>query len=175
MQRDPIPVDHLTLPVIQTIGTRWMLLTAGAFASGQFNCMTVSWGGFGVLWNKPMALVVVRPSRHTFKFMEAADAFTLCIFPPEYRDALTLCGTRSGRSVDKVKETGLTPVASTQVEAPAFVEAELVLECRKMYSDDLDPKRFLADHIETNYNGRDYHRLYVAEIVAVFGTPAYRT
>ncbi len=174
MQRDLIPVDRFTLPVIQAIGTRWMLLTAGTFAPGQFNCMTVSWGGLGVIWNKPMALVVVRPSRHTFTFMEAAESFTLSIFPPEYRDALTLCGTRSGRSVDKVKETGLTPVASTQVSAPAFEEAELVLECRKMYSDDIDPKRFLANHIEANYNGRDYHRLYMAEILAVFGTPAYR-
>ena len=174
MLRSAIPVDHFSLPVIQTIGSRWMLLTAGTFAPGQFNCMTVSWGGLGVLWNKPMAMVVVRPSRHTFTFMEAVDSFTLCVFPPEYRDALTLCGTCSGRAVDKIKETGLTPVASTQVPAPSFDEAELVLECRKMYSADLDPQRFHADHIEANYKGRDYHRVYVAEIVALFGTAAYR-
>ncbi len=175
MKREPIAPDELELCVIRDFGGRWMLLTAGENAPGRFNTMTVSWGALGVIWNKPLALVVVRPSRYTFEFMERADSFTLCAFPGEYRDALTLCGTKSGRTFDKVRAAGLTPIPSTAVAAPGFDEAELILECRKMYSDDLRPDRFLLPEIEANYNGHDYHRMYFGDILAVHGISQYRT
>ncbi len=173
MRRLPIPFESLTLPVIRNIRDQWMLLTAGENSPGEFNTMTVSWGGLGVIWNKPLAMVVVRPSRFTYSFMEKHDTFTLCAFPGEYKDQLTLCGTRSGRAIDKVKACGLTPVPSSIIAAPGFDEAELILECRKMYYDDIKPDHFLAAHIEKNYGGHDYHRMYFGEILAVHGTSAY--
>lgn len=173
MKRHVIPIHQFTLPVVSSFHNRWMLLTAGVHAPGKFNTMTVSWGGLGEIWNKPLAMVVVRPSRYTYEFMEKHEDFTLCVLPVEYKDQITLCGTRSGRSVDKVKATGLTPVKSSAVAAPGFDEAELILECRKMYYDDIEPSHFLATHIEANYNGRDYHRMYFGEILAVHGSPVY--
>ncbi len=173
MKRHAISIHNLSLPVVSSFHDRWMLLTAGVHAPGQFNTMTVSWGGLGEIWNKPLAMVVVRPSRYTYEFIDKHPDFTLCVLPGEYKDQLTLCGTRSGRSVDKVKATGLTPVKSAAVAAPGFDEAELILECRKMYYDDIEPSHFLAAHIESNYNGRDYHRMYFGEILAVHGTSAY--
>ncbi len=174
MQRIPIPFEQFCLPVVDAFGSRWMLLTAGTFAPGAFNTMTVSWGGLGVIWNKPTAMVVVRPSRHTYTLMESGDTFTLCTLPSEHRDALTLCGTQSGRAIDKAKAAGLTPIASTAVAAPAFEEAELIIECRKTYFDDIKPAHFLAPDIEANYSGRDYHRMYLGEILAIHGIPSYR-
>lgn len=173
MKRESIPFDALTLPVVRQFNNRWMLLTAGENRPGGFNTMTVSWGGLGVIWNKPLAMVVVRPSRFTFTFIEAHDTFTLSAFPGEYKDQLTLCGTRSGRTFDKIKACGLTPISSSAVAAPGFDEAELILECRKMYYDDIEPTHFLAGHIEANYRGHDYHRMYFGEIVAVQGTADY--
>ena len=173
MKRQAIPVDQLVFPVIQRLNDRWALLAAGETVTGGFNVMTVSWGGLGVIWNKPLAIVFVRPSRFTYTFLEKSDSFTLSFFPGEFKDQLTLCGTRSGRAIDKVKACGLTPMASSVIGAPSFDEAELVLECRKMYFDDLDPSRFLAPHIEGNYGGRDYHRMYFGEILAVRGTADY--
>lgn len=175
MQRYNIPPTRFTLPIVGTFHERWFLLTAGENAPGRFNTMTVSWGGLGVMWNKPLAMVVVRPSRYTFEFMEKHTDFTLSVLPADFKDQLTLCGTRSGRAVDKIKATGLTPVNSSAVSAPGFDEAELILECRKMYYDDIEPSHFLATHIEANYNGRDYHRMYFAEILAVHGAAAYST
>ena len=174
MQREPIPFDELSLRIVNTFSAAWMLLTAGENKPGGFNMMTIAWGSLGVMWNKPMAMAVVRPSRHTYGFMEQSASFTLCVFPGEYRDQLTLCGTRSGRSFDKVKACGFTPMASTAVAAPGFEEAELILECRKMYYDDFKPAQFLADHIEGNYGGHDYHRMYFGEIAAIHGIAAYR-
>jgi flavin reductase (DIM6/NTAB) family NADH-FMN oxidoreductase RutF len=119
-------------------------------------------------------MVVVRPSRHTHGFTEKHDTFTLSAFGPECRRQLELCGAASGRDTDKVKATGLTPVASTKVEAPAFDQAELVLECRKIYRDKIDPGNFLADDIEANYKGSDYHTVYFGEILAIHGVAKYR-
>lgn len=173
MKRHPIPIGRVTLPIVSTLHDRWMLLTAGEYAPGKFNTMTISWGGLGEIWNKPLAMVVVRPSRYTFEFIDRHPDFTLCVLPGEYKDQLTLCGTRSGRAVDKVKATGLTPIQSSVVAAPGYDEAELILECRKMYYDDIKPSHFLAEHIEANYNGRDYHRMYFGEILAVHGATSY--
>jgi flavin reductase (DIM6/NTAB) family NADH-FMN oxidoreductase RutF len=174
MTRQAIPLSHLALPVVHTFDDAWMLLCAGANKPGGYNVMTISWGGLGVIWNKPLAMVVVRPSRYTYAFMEQGDSFTLSVFPGEFKDRLTLCGTRSGRNLDKVKACGFTPVPSTLVQPPGFDEAELILECSKMYYDDIEPAHFLADHIRGNYGERDYHRMYFGEIVAAHGTSAYR-
>jgi flavin reductase (DIM6/NTAB) family NADH-FMN oxidoreductase RutF len=170
MERKSISLEQLTTRPVGLWEPGWFLLTSGDFAAGQFNAMTVSWGGMGVLWNKPVVQVVVRPQRYTFQFMEQYPTFTLCAFPPEYRAALNLLGTKSGREGDKIREAGLMPVASGAVPAPAYAEAELVFCCRKIYWQDLDPEHFLDPAIDRNYPRRDYHRAYFGEIVAAFGT-----
>jgi flavin reductase (DIM6/NTAB) family NADH-FMN oxidoreductase RutF len=149
-------------------GDRWLLLTAGDWASGRYNAMTVSWGATGVLWERPVVEVVVRPTRHTRGFMDAYTSFTLCGFPEKYRGALSLLGSRSGRDGDKIGESGLTPVASPTVEAPCFAEAELVLECRKIYWHDVDPGRFIDPSLNGVYPLKDYHRAYTGEIAAAW-------
>lgn len=147
----------------------WLLLTSGDFAKGDFNSMTIAWGGFGIMWNKPMAMVVVRPTRYTFKFINSYDTFSLCVFPEKYRSALNLLGSKSGRDGDKIMASGLTPVSSSSIAAPVFKEAELALECRKMYWDDLNPEHFLMPEIDNNYAKKDYHRMIMGEVVKIFG------
>jgi flavin reductase (DIM6/NTAB) family NADH-FMN oxidoreductase RutF len=153
----------------------WFLLTAGDFVAGHYNTMTVSWGSLGFLWERPFVQVVVRPHRYTFEFMERYDTFTLSAFPFAHHKALSLIlGTKSGRDGDKIAEAGLTPMASTVVAAPCFSEAELVIECRKIYWADFDPAHFLGAGIEEHYPAKDYHRIYYGEILAIMGEEAYR-
>ena len=147
----------------------WLLLTSGDFSKGDFNSMVVGWGGLGIMWKKPMAMVVVRPTRHTFKFINSYDTFSLCAFPEQYRFALNLLGSKSGRDGDKVKDSGLTPIASSSIAAPIYKEAELVFECRKMYWEDLNPQHFLYTEIDENYAKKDYHRMIIGEVVKTFG------
>ncbi len=175
MLRQAISFDRLLVRPYHLWLKQWLLLTAGDFAAGHFNSMTVAWGGMGAMWDKPFVQVVVRPVRYTYQFMERYDTFTLCAFPEAYRKALNLLGTKSGRDGDKIAEAGLTPIAATHVAAPAFAEADLIIECRTIYWDDLDPAHFLAPEIERNYPQKDYHRVYFGEIVAVFGDEAYAT
>jgi flavin reductase (DIM6/NTAB) family NADH-FMN oxidoreductase RutF len=135
--------------------------------------MTISWGSLGVMWNKPFVQVVVRPVRYTYEFIERFDTFTLCAFPRAYHKALSLLGTKSGRDGDKIAQAGLTPSAARCVAAPAYAEAKLVIECRKLYWQDIDPAHFLDAQLDRNYPQKDYHRIYFGEILAVDGVTEY--
>jgi len=168
-----IPADKFIVNNVDLWANKWMLLTAGDLEKDSFNTMTVAWGSLGVIWNKPFAQVVVRPTRYTYNFMEQFDTFTLCAFPEKYRKALNLLGTKSGRDGDKIAESGLQPLASSKVAAPAFAEAELIIECRKIYWSDFDPDHFHDPSININYPLRDYHRVYFGEIITILGDEKY--
>ena len=146
----------------QMIDKQWMLITAGN--EQKANTMTASWGGLGILWNKPVSFAFIRPTRHTYGFTEREDTYSLCFFGEEYRDALRLCGTVSGRDRDKIAEAGLT--LRHDGVAPYFDEAQTVLICRKLHYQDIDPAGFLDPAIHGHYNN-DYHRVYVGEILQV--------
>ena len=149
---------------IHLIGQEWMLITAGV--SDHFNTMTASWGGLGELWFKPVCFCFVRPHRYTYEFMEQYEMFTLSFFSDAFKSQLNFCGSRSGRETDKVKECGFT-VRETQSGGIFFDEARLVLECRKIYFQDLLPDRMLDKTVLKNYPQQDYHRMYVGEILRV--------
>jgi flavin reductase (DIM6/NTAB) family NADH-FMN oxidoreductase RutF len=173
MTRSAISVDAFTVSPHYLWGTQAMILTAGDFESGQFNAMAVAWGSFGTMWDRPIAMCVVRPTRYTYQFIEKYPTFTLCAFPPEYRPAIDLIGSKSGRHVDKIAEAGLTPVAASVAEAPIFSEAELVVECRKIFRAVYEPSQFIDSSIDENYVNKDYHRVYFGEILAVAGVASY--
>lgn len=168
-----IPRDKFIINNVDLWSNKSMLLTAGDFKKSAFNTMTVGWGSLGVMWNKPFAQVVVRPTRYTHNFMEKYETFTLCAFPEDYRQALELLGSKSGRYGDKIAESGLQPIASTKVAAPSFAEAELIIECRKIYWDDFKPDHFLDHRIHANYPLKDYHRVYFGEIIVILGEKKY--
>lgn len=145
------------------VGSDWMLITAGS--TDHFNMMTASWGGFGVLWNRPVVWCVIRPQRYTFEFMEKTDVFSVSFFGEQYRQALEICGSVSGRDVDKVAKAKITPCAGKTPGVTVFTEARIVMECKKLYTQDIDPARFVEPEIDQNYPNKDYHRMYIGEIV----------
>lgn len=159
-----VNVKLLSANVFKLLDDDWMLVTSGN--KGLFNTMTASWGSFGILWNKPIAMGFIRPQRHTFDFVNTNDFFTLSFFPEKYREALNFCGSHSGRTVDKVSQTGLSPLY-TKNGSVYFAEAKLVFECKKLYSDDLKEENFTqTDLIEKIYPKRDFHRVFIGEIVS---------
>jgi flavin reductase (DIM6/NTAB) family NADH-FMN oxidoreductase RutF len=168
-----IAPDRLSLRPHHLINNQWMLLAAGDFAAGTWNAMTVAWGSFGTMWGLPFAQVVVRPQRYTREFMDAYDTFTLTAYPKAFHAALEVMGSRSGRQGDKAAASGLTPVAAEHVAAPAFAEAELVLECRKLYAQRMTPEAILDDRAKRCYPQADYHHIYFGEIVCARGVAAY--
>jgi flavin reductase (DIM6/NTAB) family NADH-FMN oxidoreductase RutF len=142
----------------------WMLVTAGTMEA--YNALTASWGGMGILFEKEVTMCVVRPVRHTFGFMEKSDVFTLSAFEEKYRPALRTFGRASGRDGDKAKATGMTPVQGLH-GGIFFQEARLVYECRKIYYHDIDPGKFLDQKMHKFYPRKDYHRMYIGEVLTV--------
>lgn len=153
---------------------RWMLLLCGDYTQMEYNTMTVAWGSLGTMWNKPFVQVVVRPSRYTYEFMEKYDSFTLNVFPDKYRDTLLMLGSKSGRDIDKIAESKLSPESSIKIHAPCFNEAELVLEAKKMYWQDMVPEHFINRDIMKQYPQNDFHRIYFGELVHISGIDMYR-
>ena len=159
-----VPYDSLSLNPFTKIGKEWALLTAGD--ENGFNTMTVSWGAMGFMWGKPSVTVYIRPQRYTKKFVDANDTFTLSFYGPEYKQALSICGSKSGRDCDKVKEAGLTPYFTDGTAA--FEEAGMVFVCRKLYEDEIKPENFIAKENDGKwYPEKDYHTVYIAEITKV--------
>jgi len=154
---------ELNESAFRLIGKEWMLITAGDMES--WNTMTASWGAMGELWFKPVVFTFLRPQRYTLEFVEKKPTFTLSFFDESQRQALNFCGANSGRDVDKAAETGLTPFAMENGSV-AFEEARLVLECRKLYFQDIQPEQFLDGEIDAKcYPEKDYHRMFVGEVI----------
>jgi Conserved protein/domain typically associated with flavoprotein oxygenases, DIM6/NTAB family len=146
--------------VFKTIGDGWMLITAGN--AEKCNTMTASWGGLGVLWQSEVSIIFVRHSRYTFQYVEKEDYYSLCFFDEEYREKLDYLGNTSGRDEDKIAKSGLTKAYHRGV--PYFEEAKWVFICKKLYSDDLGPDKFIEKSIDEMYQDHDYHRMYIGRI-----------
>ena len=161
-----IDISELSFNPFEKIGKQWMLLTGGN--KDSYNTMTASWGQLGVLWNKNVLTCYIRPNRYTYEFVEKGEKFTASFLGEEFRNALSFCGSHSGRDCNKAEETGLTPA---EIDGcMTFAESELVLVCRKLYSYDLEENGFLTDDgIPEKFFGSDpYHRAYISEIVGVY-------
>lgn len=152
--------------VIRLIGSEWMLITAGN--QNHYNTMTAAWGGIGFLWNLPVSYIFVRPQRYTYEFTEQYDKYSLCFFDKTYKDVLMYCGRNSGRKVDKAKETKLTPIETSNGNI-VFEEARLIIECEKIYADDIKEAKFISKEINDKiYPEKDYHRMYIGKIEKIY-------
>ncbi len=158
-------VLNLKENVFHLLESDWMLLTAGI--AGKYNMMTAAWGGLGILWRKPVAYIFIRPQRYTYEFAEKYPNLTISFFGEDQRHILNLCGSKSGRDIDKMNIDGLTPIEMDS-GAVSFKEARLILDCRKIYFDDLEPSGFVDQSIDKNYPIKDYHRMYVCEILNAY-------
>jgi len=167
-----IKIQDLQINPFTLFGKDWMALAAGNEQDG-YNAMTIAWGHLGSIWERgshrnclPTAICYVRPSRYTKSLMDKEEYFTLSHFPEQYRKALGYLGSHSGRDGDKIKAAGLTPVFAD--ETVSFAEADLVFICSKLYSQELTEPGFKDQElVEFNYPQKDFHTMYVGEIVKV--------
>jgi flavin reductase (DIM6/NTAB) family NADH-FMN oxidoreductase RutF len=130
------------------------------------NTMTISWGNIGYEWSRPIFTVMVRGSRYTYDLIEKSGEFTVSIpLNDGLKNALAVCGTKSGRDIDKFKEAKLGLKAGRKVETPVIEQCELHYECRIVYKQAMDPD-LLKDEVKASaYKNGDYHTFYYGEIV----------
>ena len=160
-----INIKDLQENAVSMFDDKWCLITAGTKES--YNTMTASWGAMGELWNKDVCFIFIRPQRYTLEFTEREEYFTLSFFSEDYKKALAFCGRNSGRDCDKAKETGLTPM---EIDGSmSFEESETVIVCKKLFYQDIDPDGFVDKTIDdVCYPEKDYHRMYVGEVVGCY-------
>jgi flavin reductase (DIM6/NTAB) family NADH-FMN oxidoreductase RutF len=157
--------DHYAA-VMKALTTKGLLL--GAYdAAGKPNLMTIGWGAIGHFWGKPVWVTFVRPSRYTYKCIEATGGFTVNVPMPAQDEACRVCGVESGREADKFALCGLTAEQAETVRAPAVVECPLVYECKVVHSNDVISDRLSKEIIDGAYPGGNFHRIYYGEIVVV--------
>ncbi len=149
--------------IFEQFDKKWALLSAGT--AEDFNTMTISWGGMGTLWHKPVVTVYVRDSRYTYEYMENNEYFTVSFYPQEYKKTLGVLGTKSGREMDKIHESGLTP--KDVLESVTFEEAEVTLVCRKLFKQELDVSQMPEDVAKTFYDGMAPHMMVIGEVVDI--------
>lgn len=147
---------------VKLIADDWFLI--GAKKGNETNMMTASWGMIGNLWNKEVVNVYVRPQRYTYEFMENCETFSCSFFDKSYKPQLNLCGTKSGRDIDKVKECNFD--VEIIENTPVYKQAKLTIICRKIAVYDLNPTQFIDKSIDKNYKN-DFHRVYTGEIIKV--------
>lgn len=180
MTMKELDVAELNENFFNAIGKEWMLVTAGT--TDGFNVMTASWGGVGWLWNKPVAFVFIRPERHTFQFAEQSDHLTLSFLGmgSEAREIYKICGSKSGRDINKIEACGLTVVPAVPDDI-VYKQARLTLVGRKLYAGDLKPDNFADPSLLKRWYGsggeaaksdsgiiNGLHRMYVVEITAAY-------
>lgn len=165
MEKQTIDIRTLDLSPFTTFDPNGILLVSGQDVQ-QANVMTISWGMFGIMWGRPIVMVMVRPTRYTWAFITKADDFTVNWLGEEWTQAVQVCGSASGRNMDKFAATGLHPVAGVKANSPVIKESTLSLECRIVYRDDVRPECFIEPSLSAVYEAEDYHGLFYGEIIA---------
>jgi flavin reductase (DIM6/NTAB) family NADH-FMN oxidoreductase RutF len=172
MERHVVPFDHALDKTLARLANPGLLLV-GTKTTGESNVMTIGWGTVGIIWGKQVFAVLVRPSRYTYEFIEESGAFTVNVPTDEMRAWTVLCGTKSGRDIDKFGPHGMTLTACEGLPAATIDACPMVYECRVVHHNDVIPAH-LAPEIEArSYRGADYHRIYYGEILAARAAEGY--
>jgi flavin reductase (DIM6/NTAB) family NADH-FMN oxidoreductase RutF len=148
--------------LIEKIANEWMLISAGD--NEGYNMMTASWGFMGEMWGKDCAIAMIRPQRYTMQFVNQNDYYALSFYK-DNKDIHKVCGSKSGREVNKTELTGLTPVFADNTVY--FKEADLVIICKKQYVDRLNEENFVDKEPLKWYENKDFHNMIFGSIEKV--------
>ena len=138
--------------------------------NGKATPMTIGWGTVGRVWSRPVFTVLVRVSRYTHGCIQDSDSFTVNV-PRlgKLKDELLLCGTKSGRDLDKAAECELSLIPGRAVETPIIEQCALHYECRVVVRKQLQASDFFSpDILDEHYPFGDHHLVVIGEIVVAY-------
>lgn len=154
-------------------------ITITTKAEGRVNSMVIGWGTIGIEWGRPIFIAFVREGRFTRGLLDISGNFTVNVpLDSIDKNIFKVCGTKSGRNIDKVAELGLTLVDSNKIDSPGIAELPLTLECKVIYKQLQDANAIPADIAKENYPqdvdssnpfaNKDHHVAYYGEIVDAY-------
>ena len=154
-------VFHETLAKLDDDG---ILLVAG----DPPNPMTIGWGTIGHIWNKQIMTVLVRPVRYTYNLMESVKDFSICVLPDQYKKQLSICGTKSGRDLDKIAACNFSLEKCKTADAFFISGSTIFFECRIVHKHFLDPATLDTAIVKRNYPKKDFHMVYYGELLVIY-------
>ena len=154
--------------IFNLVGKDWTVITAGE----QPNSMVASWGGVGIMFNKPVTWCFLRANRYTLEKIKETGIYTMCYFPEEHKGDIMPFGTKSGRNTDKMAQTKLTPML-TPAGAPAYEEAKIIIECKLIAAPTVSKDEFYTqegkEFLQGGYDeAKDWHKLVYGEITKIY-------
>ena len=167
MERNKVPYDYKLDETLAQLSDTGLLL-ASTKRSGESNVMTIGWGTVGIVWSKPIFIVLVRPSRYTYGSIEDSGLFTVNVPTQDMSEWVSICGTKSGRDVEKFGSYGMSISQGEAVEAVTIDACPMVYECKVVHHNDLIPANLSAEVEARSYRGSDYHRVYFGEILGAY-------
>jgi flavin reductase (DIM6/NTAB) family NADH-FMN oxidoreductase RutF len=170
MTREKIDTNRLYPAVLRVMQSRGLLL--GSYDSqSKPNLMTIGWGSMGSIWGEPVWIVLVRPSRYTYRCIEHTGCFSVNVPGADLNLACATCGSRSGRDVEKFEACDLTARKGQSVLAPVVAQCPLVYECQVIHASDIDPAKMDGRIVSGAYRDGDYHRMYFGKILDTGADP----
>jgi len=165
--KQPIKLFELWQETIDALKCDGLLLCSVS-AKGIPNVMTIGWMTSGIIWSKPIIVVLVRQTRWTYSRLAEVPEFTVNVLPPEQSEAVQYCGTASGRTSDKFAHTRLKPAPAQRVRAPIIEQGVVHYECRVVHTNEVIPANLAPDIKSSAYRNGDYHRVYFGEVLATY-------
>jgi len=165
MERRQINYDDRLGLTLRKLRAPGLLLAARGLHDEPPNIMTIGWATFGIIWGKPLCIVLVRPSRYTYRLIEACQDFSVNVPAEGMDDIVAYCGTVSGRDHAKFAEKGLTAAPSNSISSPVVAECLVHYECKVVHHNDVVPATLAPELKSAAYPTGDYHRLYYGEIL----------
>jgi flavin reductase (DIM6/NTAB) family NADH-FMN oxidoreductase RutF len=166
IMRKKVELSEVLYETLDKLDGDGILLVAG----NPPNPMAIGWSTIGRIWNKEIINVMVRPVRYTFRLMESGKDFSVCILPDQYRKELSLCGTKSGRDINKLEVCNLHVEKCNKVDSFFITESTIHFECRTVYKHFLDPTTLDPAIGKRYYPEKDFHMVYYGEILGIYKT-----
>ena len=175
MEKERAEWDYVTVSpeefdenIFNLVGKDWTVITTGE----EPNSMVASWGGVGIMFNKPVTWCFLRANRYTLEKIKETGFYTMSYFPEQYKGDIMPFGTKSGRNTDKMAQTKLTPVL-TPAGAPAYKEAKIIIECKLIAAPTVSKDEFYTqegkDFLQGGYDeAKDWHKLVYGEITKIY-------
>ena len=118
--KEKIEVFDYAKEILQAVQKGVLLTTK---TEHKVNSMVISWGTLGIEWSKPIFTVFVREHRFTKQQLDQNPEFTINIPIGEFdKKIIAVCGAKSGHTIDKVNELGLTLEDSELILVPGIKE-----------------------------------------------------
>ena len=167
-QYEAVAAEDFDENIFKLVGKDFTVITAGETP----NSMVASWGGVGIMFNKPVTWNFLRANRFTLEKIRETGTYTMCYFPDQYKGDIMQFGMKSGRNTDKMAQTKLTPMM-TPDGYTAYAEAKIIIECKLIAASTVSKDEFYTEEAKTFLqegfdDAKDWHKLVYGEITKIY-------